>query len=103
MGQMRTALLFGSPEDIEGVPDRFWETLPEEIECTESGSLGIPIGIAHEDPELVLPLPLSEIESRYANQIALARSVWESFRDKSRPGGVEIPPGVLFLEEVERA
>jgi hypothetical protein len=50
-----------------------------------------------------LPLPVSQIVSRYSSEIAAASEQWDRFREHSKAFGLTIPEGELLLCEVECA
>lgn len=104
MGQTRTALLYGILEStINGQSNELWKKLPDEITLTEDGCVGVVVAISYDDPPMQLPLPVSQIVSRYSSEIAEASVHWEKFRKQSQAFALTIPDGELFLCEVECA
>ncbi len=105
MGQSRVALLYGVIEsEIKGgkVYD-LWDDLPDEITLTEDGCVGVVVGIAYDNPPMQLPIPVSQIMSRYSSAIAAASRQWDKFREHSKALGLAIPEGQILLCEVECA
>ena len=104
MGQSRTALLYGVLEStINGQCDELWDELPDEITLTEDCCVGVVVAIAYDDPPMQLPLPISQIVSRYSSEIAAASEQWDRFREHSKAFGLTVPNGELLLCEVECA
>ena len=104
MGQQRTAFLYGVLEStIHGENEDLWDDLPDEITLTEDGCVGVVVAIAYDDPPMQLPLPVSQIVSRYSSEIAAASEQWDRFREHSKAFGLTIPEGELLLCEVECA
>jgi hypothetical protein len=104
MGQQRTALLYGVLEStIQGENKDLWNDRPDEITLTDDGCVGVVVAIAYDDPPMQLPLPVSQIVSRYSSEIAAASEQWDRFREHSKAFGLTIPEGELLLCEVECA
>lgn len=104
MGQSRTAFLYGVLEPtIKGENEDFWDKLPEEIKLTEDGCVGVVVAIAYDDPPMQLPIPVSQIVSRYSAEIAAASEHWDRFREHSKAFGLTVLEGDLLLCEVECA
>ena len=105
MGQSRVALLYGVIEsEIKGDKvDDLWDDLPDEITLTEDGCVGVVVGITYDNPPMQLPIPVSQIMSRYSSEIAAASKQWDTFREHSKALGIAIPDGQILLCEVECA
>ena len=105
MGQSRVALLYGVIEsEIKGDKvDDLWDDLPDEITLTEDGCVGVVVGITYDNPPMQLPLPVSQIMSRYSSAIDAASRRWDKFREHSKALGIAISDGQILLCEVECA
>ena len=105
MGQSRVALLYGVFEsEIKGDKvDHLCDDLPDEITLTEDGCVGVVVGITYDNPPMQLPIPVSQIVSRYSSAIAAASARWDKFREHSKTLGLAIPEGQILLCEVECA
>ena len=104
MGQSRTALLYGVLEStIKGQSDEIWDELPDAITLTEDGCVGVVVAIAYDEPPMQLPIPVSQIVSRYSSELAVASEQWDRFRYRSKAYGLTVPRGELLLCEVECA